>query len=224
MIPTMAQKLVAEAIGTGFLLATIVGAGVMAEDLAGGNIAVALLGTVLPIGAILYVIITMLAPISGAHFNPAVTFVNIITRDIKPGDAVLYIAVQIISGIAAVWLVHIMFELDVMQFSGKIRYGPAQWVSEIVATFGLLTTILLTVRFKPEAVPLAVALYITAACWFTSSTSFANPAVTIARSFSNTFTGIEPGGILPFIAAQLIGAVLALWCCRFLTNGFEDEP
>ena len=218
----LGQEVLAEALGTAGLLATIVGAGMMADNLSGGNDGVALLGTTIPIGAILYVLITIFGPISGAHFNPAVTLVNFLKKEITGSKAMLFVATQIVSGILGVFLVHAMFDVDIVQVSEKVRYGPAQWLSEIVATFGLLLTILLTVRYKEDAVPLAVALYITAAIYFTASTCFANPAVSIARSLTNTFTGIEPNGVLPFIAAEIIGAVLALYCASYLMR--EPEP
>lgn len=204
------QKLLAEGLGTAFLLATVVGSGIMAENLAGGNIAIALLGNTIPTGAILVVLITIFGPISGAHFNPAVTLAFLTRREIALPDAVYYMIVQIIGGILGVWAAHAMFELEIFQFSEKLRTGPSQWWAEIVATFGLLTVIFGGIRHKPDAIPMMVGLYITAAYWFTASTSFANPAVTIARGFSNTFAGIAPANILMFIAAQIVGAMLAV--------------
>lgn len=218
---TNLQKYCAELIGTAFLLATVVGSGIMAENLAGGNVAIALLGNTIPTGAILVVLITMLGPISGAHFNPAVTMVFALKKEISISDSAIYIIVQIIGGILGVWAAHIMFDIDVMQFSEKLRTGHAQWFAEIVATFGLVFTILATLKSASHAVPMAVGLYITAAYWFTASTSFANPAVTIARGFSNTFAGINPEHIIGFIIAQLIGAVLALAVCTFLLSTKE---
>ena len=210
------RKYTAEFIGTALLLATVVGSGIMAEALAGGNVAIALLGNTLPTGSILVVLITMLGPISGAHFNPAVTLVFILRREINARDGVAYVIAQVIGGLIGVWAAHVMFDTSVFQFSAKIRSGGAQWFAEGVATFGLVFTILATLRFKESAVPMAVGLYITAAYWFTASTSFANPAVTIARSFSDTFAGIRPLDAPLFIVAQLVGAVIALGICRWL--------
>lgn len=210
------QKYAAEFIGTAFLLATVVGSGIMAENLAGGNVAIALLGNTIPTGAILVVLITMLGPISGAHFNPAVTLVFALKKEITLNNSAIYIAMQIMGGIIGVWIAHLMFDINVMQFSEKSRTGNAQWIAEIVATFGLVFTILATLKSASNAVPMAVGLYITAAYWFTASTSFANPAVTIARSFSNTFAGINPEHVFGFIIAQLVGAILALAVCTYL--------
>lgn len=215
-MPDLSRRLGAEALGTAFLLATVVGSGVMAERLAGGNVAIALLGNTIPTGAILYVLITMLGPISGAHFNPAVTLVFALRGEIARRDAALYVAAQVIAGALGVWAAHLMFEETVFQLSTTARSGPAQWWAELVATFGLVTTILATLRARPDAVPTAVALYITAAYWFTASTSFANPAVTLARTLSDTFAGIAPGDAPAFILAQLVGAAAALWLCRWL--------
>jgi glycerol uptake facilitator-like aquaporin len=213
---TLRQRLGAEALGTAFLLATVVGSGIMAERLAGGNVALALLCNTLPTGAILVTLITMLGPISGAHFNPAVTAAFRLRGDISPSESAAYIAVQIVGGLVGVLAAHLMFEAPVFQLSTKLRDGPSQWFAEWVATFGLVTTILLTLRARPSAVPMAVGLYITAAYWFTASTSFANPAVTIARAFSDTFAGIRLLDAPAFIAAQLLGAVAALYVCRLL--------
>jgi len=210
------QKLAAEFIGTAILLATVVGSGIMAERLAGGNVAIALLGNTLPTGAILVVLITMLGPISGAHFNPAVTMVFRFRGEIATGLALAFVVVQIAGGIAGVWAAHMMFEETLLQFSAKSRTGGAQWFAEAVATFGLVFTILATLKARAEAVPLAVGLYITAAYWFTASTSFANPAVTIARSLSDTFAGISPAHMPGFILAQLAGAMVGLLVCRWL--------
>jgi glycerol uptake facilitator-like aquaporin len=210
------QRAVAEFIGTAFLLATVVGSGIMAERLAGGNVAIALLGNTIPTGAILYVLITMLGPISGAHFNPAVTLVFMLRKEIARRESLLFIAVQIIGGLIGVWAAHLMFDEQLMQFSLKVRSGGAQWWAEIVASFGLIFTILATLKHRADAVPAAVGLYITAAYWFTASTSFANPAVTIARSFSDTFAGIRPVDAPGFIIAQIVGAVAAFAVCRWL--------
>ncbi len=221
--PALAQRLGAEGLGTAFLLATVVGSGIMAERLSDGNIALALLGNTLPTGAILVVLITMLGPISGAHFNPAVTAAFFAKGDLPAREAAAYCAAQIAGGIAGVLAAHLMFAEPVFQLSVKLREGPSQWFSEWVATFGLLTTIFLTLRARPAAVPMAVGLYITAAYWFTASTSFANPAVTIARGLSDTFAGIRPMDIPAFIAAQMAGAVAALFVCRFLVGEGKAE-
>lgn len=213
------RPLAAEFIGTAFLLATVVGSGIMAERLAGGNVAIALLGNTIPTGAILVVLITMLGPISGAHFNPAVTLIFRLRGEIATTLVIAYVAAQIAGGVAGVWAAHLMFEEQLFQFSAKSRTGGAQWFAEGVATFGLIFTILVTLKARAEAVPMAVGLYITAAYWFTASTSFANPAVTIARSFSDTFAGIDPAHMPGFIAAQLAGAVAALVVCRWLLRG-----
>jgi len=213
---TLAQKLAAEFVGTAFLLATVVGSGIMAEQLAGGNVAIALLGNTIPTGAILVVLITMLGPVSGAHFNPAVTLVFTLKKELTHDVAWRYVAVQIVGGLIGVWIAHLMFEESVFQFSQKARSGGAQWFSEGIATFGLVFTILATLKVRENAVAMAVGLYITAAYWFTASTSFANPAVTIARGFSDTFAGIRPQDIPWFIAAQLIAAVCALLFCSWL--------
>ncbi|MEJ6398373.1 MIP/aquaporin family protein [Yoonia sp. 208BN28-4] len=206
---TLDRRLMAEALGTFFLLATVVGSGIMAERLAGGNIAVALLGNTIPTGAILVVLITIFGPISGAHFNPAVTLSFAIRREITVPDAVLFVMVQIASGILGVLAAHVMFEHPLFDPSTTARTGVGQWAGEFVATFGLVGTILACIKARPQAVPMAVGLYITAAYWFTSSTSFANPAVTIARGFSNTFAGIAPADVVAFIIVQLIAAVVA---------------
>ena len=205
----MRNPLIAEAIGTFFLLATVVGSGVMAESLAGGNDAIALLGNTLATGAILVVLITALGPISGAHFNPAVTLSMLLLKRVTQLEASCYICVQIIAGILGVLAAHFMFDLDLLQFSERSRTGASQWFSEGLATFGLVMTIIATSRFRPDFVATAVGLYITAAYWFTASTSFANPAVTLARSLTNTFSGIQPDHAGMFIVMQLLGALLA---------------
>lgn len=210
------QKYVAELVGTAFLLATVVGSGIMAEQLSGGNVAIALLGNTIPTGAILFVLITMFGPISGAHFNPAVTLVFRLRGEITTPDGLIYVLMQILGGIAGVWMAHLMFDLDVFQLSQKVRAGEAQWFSEGVATFGLVATILLTLKAKESAVAAAVGFYITAAYWFTASTSFANPAVTIARSLSDTFAGIRPMDAPFFILAQITFAVLAWAFCTWV--------
>jgi len=203
------RKLLAEWLGTFSLLATVVGSGIMAERLAGGNIAIALLGNTIPTGSILVVLIMVFGPISGAHFNPAVTLAFAIRREIAMRDSVLYVLAQILGGISGVLIAHVMFDNLLIDPSTTVRAGLGQWVGEFVATFGLIGTILGCLKARPEATPFAVGLYITAAYWFTSSTSFANPAVTIARGFSNTFAGIQPENISAFIAVQLIAALLA---------------
>ena len=210
------RSLISEWLGTMFLLATVIGSGIMAENLAAGNMAIALLGNTIPTGAILVVLITILGPISGAHFNPAVTVAFLIQGEILPRLALAYIVVQIVGAICGALLAHFMFELPLYQESEKLRTGIAQWGSEFVATFGLLATIFGTIRWQERAVPMMVGLYITAAYWFTASTSFANPAVTIARSFTNTFSGIFPEHALGFIVAQLFAAVLGAYALKWL--------
>jgi glycerol uptake facilitator-like aquaporin len=205
----LARRLVAEGLGSFLLFATVIGSGIMAEALAGGNAAVALLGNTLATGAILFVLITMLGPISGAHMNPAVSLVAASRRELPWTDAAAYIVVQLACGILGAWAAHAMFELPILQLSMKARTGPGQWLGEAIATFGLILTILGTVRHRREWVAPAVALYITAAYWFTSSTSFANPAITVARSLSDSFAGIAPGDAPMFILSQLVGAGLA---------------
>lgn len=205
---TVSRRLVAEALGTLLLVATVVGSGIMAERLAGGNMAVALLGNTLATGAILYVLITALGPVSGAHFNPAVTLVFALRRDLGWGTAAGFILVQILGAIGGTMLAHAMFEVPLIQVSTHARSGPAQWLSEAVATFALVFTILATLRARPDAVALTVALVIVAGYWFTASTSFANPAVTIARSLTDSFSGIAPNDVAAFILAQTVGALL----------------
>ena len=217
----MRNPLIAEAIGTFFLLATVVGSGVMAESLAGGNDALALLGNTLATGAILVVLITALGPISGAHFNPAVTLSMLLLKRITQPEAFCYVCVQIIAGILGVLAAHFMFELDLLQFSERSRTGASQWFSEGLATFGLVMTIIATSRFRPDFVATAVGLYITAAYWFTASTSFANPAVTLARSLTNTFSGIQPDHVGMFIVMQLLGALLATVFMRRLMKDHQ---
>lgn len=204
------RRLAAEALGTSILVATVVGSGIMAAKLANGNLAIALLGNTLPTGAILIVLITILGPVSGAHFNPAVSLVMALRSELPVGAAAGYTIAQIAGGCAGTWLAHMMFELPVLQLSTTARTGPAQWLAELVAAFGLLGTILACTRFKPAFVATAVGLYITAAYWFTASTSFANPAVTIARALTDTFAGIAPSHVPGFIAAQVAGALLGL--------------
>ena len=218
-MPGLAQRAVAEWLGTAFLLAAVVGSGIMAQKLAGGNVALALLCNTLPTGAILVVLILMFAPISGAHFNPAVTLAFALRGETAWTDAAIYIVAQIAGAIIGVWIAHLMFGLPVLQISLTERSGSGQWLAEAVATFGLLLTIFGVASRTSAAVPYAVGLYITSAYWFTASTSFANPAVTIARSLSDTFAGIAPHGVLAFIAAQLIGAVVAMPLASWLWGG-----
>lgn len=224
MLVTLAQRLAAEFVGSSMLLATVVGSGIMAEALAGGNIAVALLGNTIPTGAMLVVLITMLGPISGAHFNPAVTLVFRVKGEISNADTLAYITVQLAGALCGVLLAHLMFDLPILQASAKVRTGNGQWVSEAVATFGLVFTILATRRFRPETIPMAVGLYITAAYWFTASTSFANPAVTVARAFSNSFAGIRPADVPGFVLAQIAGAGLALLFADWLLAARQTRP
>lgn len=214
----ISRRLAAEFIGTMLLLATVVGSGVMAERLSGGNDAVALLGNTGATAAVLYVLISLFGPLSGAHFNPAVTLLLAERRDRLP-----YVAVQIVAAILGVMLVHVMFAMDVMQLGVKPRTRFGQWVSEAVATFGLLLTIILGVRYRPQAVPALVAAWITAGYWFTASTSFANPAVTLARALTDSFAGIRPADAPAFIFAQLLGAGLAAIIGRWLIAGTREQ-
>jgi glycerol uptake facilitator-like aquaporin len=216
-----AQRLAAEATGSFFLFAAVIGSGIMSEELAGGNVAVALLANTIATGAILFVLITMFGPISGAHFNPAVSLVMAALGDLPWRDAAPYILVQLLGGLLGALAAHLMFDLPIWQYSLKSRTGLGQWVGEAVATFGLILTILGTLRHRPAWVPASVALYITSAYWFTSSTSFANPAITIVRSLSDSFAGIAPEDVPAFIAAQLLGAALAALVARFLFAGPE---
>ena len=202
----LARRLAAEGVGSFLLFACVIGSGIMAANLSQGNDAVALLGNSIATGAILFVLITTLGPISGAHMNPAVSLVAASRRELRWADAAAYIAAQLAFGILGAWAAHLMFDLPTLQLSVKARTGLGQWVGEAIATFGLILTILGSVRFRPDWTPAAVALYITAAYWFTSSTSFANPAITVARSLSDTFAGIAPHDVPLFVVAQLIGA------------------
>jgi len=212
----------AEAIGSFFLFCTVIGSGIMADQLAGGNVAVALLDNTLATGAMLFVLIAMLGPLSGAHFNPAVTLVFRLRGDLSTAKALHLVAGQIAGGIPGVWAAHLMFAEPILQLSTKARTGPGQWAGEFIATFGLVFVILGTLRHRPQAVPASVALYIVAAYWFTSSTSFANPAITIARALSDTFAGIAPADVPAFIAAQLSGALAALIAGRAIFD--HEEP
>jgi len=215
------RRLFAEAFGTALLVCTVVGSGIMSDRLT-DDIALALLGNTLPTGAILVVLITILGPVSGAHFNPAVTLAFTVNRSFPAREAVPYMAAQIAGGIIGTGLAHAMFELPLVQISLTARTGPAQWLSEAVATMGLVTAILAGIRFRAESVAMLVGLYITAAYWFTASTSFANPAVAIARALSDTFAGIAPADVPAFVAAQSVGALIAVAVCGWLLR--PDVP
>jgi glycerol uptake facilitator-like aquaporin len=219
---SMDRRLAAEALGTAMLVGTVVGSGIMADNLS-DDVGVSLLGNTIPTGAILVVLITMLGPISGAHFNPAVTFVFMLKRQISIAAGLAYIAVQILGGICGTAVAHIMFELPVLQASAHVRTGGGQWTAEVVATFGLVAAILAGIRFRESAVPWLVGLYITAAYWFTASTSFANPAVAISRSFTDTFSGIRPVDLPGFILCEFIGAALALVLFTWLLKPETEE-
>ena len=207
----LARQLAAEAVGTFFLLATVVGSGIMGESLAGGNVAIALLGNTVATGAILVVLISVFGPVSGAHFNPAVTVAFLVRGDLPAVRAGAFIAVQVIAAVAGVIAAHAMFDQSLLQTSTNARSSVGQWIAEFIATFGLLMTILGCLRSKPDVIPFAVGLYITAGYWFTASTSFANPAVTIARTMTDTFSGILPVHAPAFIVAQLLGALAAVF-------------
>jgi glycerol uptake facilitator-like aquaporin len=219
----LARRLGAEAVGTAFLLATVVGSGIMAESLAGGNVALALLGNTIPTGAILVVIILMFGPVSGAHFNPAVTLAFALRREIPVPLALRYVVVQVLGAIAGVFAAHAMFAVDILQSSANVRTGGAQWFAEGVATFGLVLAILGTLRWGTRIVALSVGLYITAAYWFTASTSFANPAVTIGRALTDSFSGILPAHAPAFVAAQCAGAICAVAAAAWLFTEFRAE-
>ena len=206
----LARRIGAEALGTALLLATIIGSGIMAQRLAGGNAAIALLCNTIPTGAILIVLITIFGPVSGAHFNPAVSLVFALRKSLPWSEFAPYIAAQLVGAALGVWLAHAMFELPIWQLSTTVRSGSGQWIAEGVATFGLILTIIGCVTSAPNAVATAVGLYIAAAYWFTASTSFANPAVTLARALSDTFAGIAPANAGAFIVAQFIGAMIAV--------------
>ncbi|MGC2834888.1 MAG: MIP/aquaporin family protein [Methylocella sp.] len=216
------QRLAAEALGTAVLVGTVVGSGIMAENLT-KDVALQLLCNTLPTGAILVVLITILGPISGAHFNPAVSTVFMLRKDIDWRETGFYVIAQIVGGIVGTIAAHLMFSLPVVEFSQKVRFGGAQWFAESVATFGLLVTILAGIRFAQNAVPWLVGLYITAAYWFTASTSFANPAVAIARCFTNTFAGIRPVDLPGFIIAEMFGAIVALALMGWLLIPREER-
>ena len=215
----LAHRLVAEGLGTALLLAIVIGSGIMGDRLAGGNIAIALLGNTIATGAGLVVLITIFGPLSGAHFNPVVSLLFAARRELPWSYAGAYIAVQVIGAILGAWLAHAMFAEPILQVSHKLRDGWPQGLSEAVATFGLVATILGSLRFRPDATPMMVGLYITAAYWFTASTSFANPAVTLARSLSDTFAGIAPASAPLFIASQLTGTVVAACIFGWLLKG-----
>lgn len=210
------RRLTAEGVGTAMLLATVVGSGIMADNLANGSIGLALLCNAIATGAILYVLITVLGSVSGAHFNPAVTLAMWLRKEINTADGMLYVVVQIVTGIVGVFAAHAMFDLQFVQFSQTARTGLSQWFSEFVAAFGLVFAILGALRVKPDAVATSVGLFILSAYWFTASTSFANPAVTIARAFTDTFAGIAPVDVFAFVVAQLIGAAVATYLAGWL--------
>jgi glycerol uptake facilitator-like aquaporin len=217
--PSLTRRLCAEGIGSFFLFATVIGSGIMAEKLAGGNVAVALLGNTMATAAMLFVLITMLGPVSGAHFNSAVSLVMASRRELAWRDLLPYIFVQIGFGVLGAWAAHLMFDVPILQVSTHARTGIGQWTGEAIATFGLILTIIGTMHHRPQWIPASVALYITAAYWFTSSTSFANPAITIARSLTNSFSGIAPSDAPMFIVAQLAGALVAALVARWLFAG-----
>jgi glycerol uptake facilitator-like aquaporin len=206
---TLSERLWAETLGTAFLLCAVVGSGIMGERLAGGNAAIALLANTIATGAALVVLISIFGPVSGAHFNPAVSFFFALRRELPIDRAALYATAQIAGAIAGVFTAHAMFGLPLLEISQKLRDGPAQWLSEFVATFGLILTIVGAMRFRPDQTALLVGLYIASAYWFTASTSFANPAVAIARSLTDSFAGIAPHSVPPFIAAQIFGVLAA---------------
>lgn len=218
----LSRRLTAEALGTAILVATVVGSGIMADRLS-DDIAVSLLGNTIPTGAILVVLITILGPISGAHFNPVVTMIFALRREIEAGAVLPYVLAQVAGGVAGTLLAHAMFDLPLLQLSQTVRSGTGQWTAEMVATAGLMLTIFGGLRFRAEAIPMLVGLYITAAYWFTASTSFANPAVAIARSFTDTFAGIRPADLPGFILAEVVGALLGALVCVFLFAR-EREP
>jgi glycerol uptake facilitator-like aquaporin len=213
---SISRRIGAEALGTALLLATVVGSGIMAERLADGNVAIALLGNTLPTGAMLIVLILVFGPISGAHLNPAVSLAFALRGELKIRMLALYATVQIVAAVLGVMLAHAMFDLPLVAMGDKIRTGPSQWLSESVATFGLVLTILAVAKVRPGMVAFAVGLYISAAYWFTASTSFANPAVTLARALTDTFSGIRMRDAFAFVVAQALGSILAVACFRWL--------
>jgi len=212
------RAFVSEFLGTLFLVATVVGSGIMADNLSMGNHAVALLANAISTGAILYVLIIIFSELSGAHFNPVVSLIMFIMKKISLSDFLLYVFFQIIGGVLGTFLAHFMFEMSILQLSTNVRTGSSQYLSEVIAAFGLVLTILLGLKYKRESVATLVALYITAAYWFTSSTSFANPAVTIARTFTDTFSGIQNSDTVPFIMAQILGGLMAYLVFRYLSQ------
>jgi glycerol uptake facilitator-like aquaporin len=212
------RSFVSEFLGTLFLVATVVGSGIMADNLSMGNHAVALLANAISTGAILYVLIIIFSELSGAHFNPVVSLIMFIMKKISLSDFLLYVFFQIIGGVLGTFLAHFMFEMSILQLSTNVRTGSSQYLSEVIAAFGLVLTILLGLKYKRESVATLVALYITAAYWFTSSTSFANPAVTIARTFTDTFSGIQNSDTVPFIMAQILGGLMAYLVFRYLSQ------
>lgn len=220
---SLARVLVAEAFGTALLLAVVVGSGIMAERLAGGSVGLALLANTLATGAGLVVLILAFGPVSGAHFNPCVTLVVMLRKAMPWPRGASYMVVQVLSAIAGVWLAHAMFDLPILRTGATARAGLGQGISEGVATFGLIATIVLVERGRPAAVPFAVAAWITAAYWCTASTSFANPAVTIARACTDTFAGIRPGDVPAFLVAQILGALGALGVCAWLLEPRSPE-
>lgn len=220
---SLGQRAFCEALGTAFLLATVVGSGIMAQRLSGGNAALALLGNTLPTGAILAVLILAFGPLSGAHFNPAVSIAFAIRRALSWRDTAGYVAAQIVGGLIGVWVAHFMFDLPLWQVSATSRAGAGQWLAEFVATFGLLLTIFGCAARTPTAIPYGVGLYITAAYWFTASTSFANPAVTLGRSLSDTFAGIHPGNAPAFVVAQLVGMLAAVSLSSWLWPSIDAK-
>lgn len=211
----ISRRLAAEALGTGMLVCTVVGSGIMADKLT-DDVALALLGNTIPTGAILVVLITILGPVSGAHINPAVSIGFLFARELSVRDTLLYVSAQLAGGIAGTIAAHLMFDLSILQVSATARAGASQWFAEWVATFGLMATIVGAIRFRPEAVAWMVGLYITAAYWFTASTSFANPAVAIARSMTNTFSGIRPVDLPGFVGAEIVGAICAVLFMHWL--------
>lgn len=219
----LARRLAAEFLGTAGLLAVIIGAGIMAVNLSGGNDGVALIGTTAAIGAGLVVLIWLFAPVSGCHINPAVTLAFLLRKEISGRDAGLYVVVQAAGGLAGMLVTHLMFDLPLLQTATQVRTGPGQWVSEVVATFGLILTIFGCIKVRPQAVAAAVGLYIFAACWFTASTSFANPAVTLARSFTDTFCGIRPADAPMFVLMEIVGALIATPFAGWLYRGAKTE-
>ena len=222
-MPTLPQRAFCECLGTAFLLAAVVGSGIMAQKLAGGNGALALLCNTIPTGAILVVLILTFGPLSGAHFNPAVSVAFALRGELPWLTSAVYITAQVLGGIIGVWTAHLMFELPLWQFSITVRTGPGQWLAEAIATFGLLLTIFGCVARTPASVPYAVGLYITSAYWFTASTSFANPAVTIARALSDTYAGIAPAGVLAFIGAQFVGMLSAVAIATWLWSKMSKK-